>query len=335
MNPFLIVLVALGVPVSSLVSRVSPYIPWQLGQKRMWEAGSWKTSNKGGGWAIGEVGDRAAVWRRKGKRRKFGERNGKWDWEIGSTSTTVEQLGDGTGDNAFEELEGRHPHPCIFHNTLNRLTPYAICWEWQKQLLDQRASSPEDYMDPDVVLAVQHEPVFTLGTGSTAANLKFSPDDSPFELFRTERGGEVTYHGPGQIVLYPIVNLRRYRKDIHWYLRALEETVIRTLAKLGLQGERMKGMTGVWVQGHKVAAIGVRVKRWITMHGLAINVDPEMQDFQHIIPCGISDYPVGSLRNLCSPGTDIGMERVNSLLLKSFEEVFGVEFTILTDIDPL
>ncbi|CAM9929422.1 unnamed protein product, partial [Discosporangium mesarthrocarpum] len=185
-------------------------------------------------------------------------------------------------------------------------------------------SSPEENEEPDVVLVVQHDPTFTLGTGSTKDNLKFALEDAPFEVFRTERGGEVTYHGPGQIVLYPIINLRRYRKDIHWYLRALEETVLRTLGKLGLQAERVKGLTGVWVGGHKVAAVGVRVKRWVTMHGLALNVDPDLADFDHIVPCGISDHPVGSLRKLCCAGTDVSMNHVNSLLLESFEEVFGV-----------
>lgn len=182
------------------------------------------------------------------------------------------------------------------------------------------------------MLITQHNPVFTLGTGSTLGNLKFAPEDAPFEVVRTERGGEVTYHGPGQIVLYPILNLRRYRQDIHWYLRALEETVIRTLAKLGLRAERIEGLTGVWVEGRKVAAVGVRVKRWVTMHGLSLNVRPNLRHFEHIVPCGIGDRPVGSVEQLCQDGEDTSLERVGALLIESFEEVFGLEAIPIDDL---
>ncbi len=109
---------------------------------------------------------------------------------------------------------------------------------------------------------LQHPPTYTLGAGSTVDNLKFSQSDSPLPLFRVERGGEVTYHGPGQLVMYPILNLQRHQPDLHWYLRNLEEVVIRALEEVsGLRGERIPGLTGVWVDGHKVAAIGVRAKK--------------------------------------------------------------------------
>ncbi|CAM9373421.1 unnamed protein product [Pylaiella littoralis] len=234
-------------------------------------------------------------------------------------------------DDPFEELEGQRPrHLCVVHNNLSKgPTPYVDDWEWQQQTLARLAEHAHDVSsadaEPDRVLLTQHDAVLTLGTGSTLANLRFEPHDAPFgEVVRTERGGEVTYHGPGQIVMYPIMNLRRYRQDIHWYLRALEETVIRTLAKLGLKGERIKGLTGVWVEGRKVAAVGVRVRRWITMHGLSLNVRPNLDHFKHIVPCGIGDRPVGSLEHLCADGEDVSVERVGRLLLESFEEVFGV-----------
>ncbi|CBJ27443.1 lipoyltransferase [Ectocarpus siliculosus] len=234
-------------------------------------------------------------------------------------------------DDPFEELEGdRARHACVVHNTLAAgPTPYNDGWEWQKQNLARLAERPDDLSSPDAeldrVLLTQHNAVFTLGTGSSLDNLRFEPDEAPFgEVVRTERGGEVTYHGPGQIVMYPIVNLRRYRKDIHWYLRALEETVIRTLAKLGLKGERIEGLTGVWVEGRKVAAVGVRVKRWITMHGLSLNVRPKLEHFRDIVPWGIEERTVSSLEFLCAEGEDLSMDRVGRLLLESFEEVFGV-----------
>ncbi|CAM9306057.1 unnamed protein product [Chrysoparadoxa australica] len=171
------------------------------------------------------------------------------------------------------------------------------------------------------MMLVQHNPVFTLGTGSVLDNLKFPLEDPPFEVFRVERGGEVTYHGPGQIVMYPIIDLKRYRQDIHWYLRALEEVTIMTLARFGKKAERFKGLTGVWVDGRKVAAVGVKVKRWHTMHGVAINVTTDLADFQHIVPCGISDRAVGSVSDFCA---DVTMEQVRDALLNSFEHVFGV-----------
>ena len=114
-------------------------------------------------------------------------------------------------------------------------------------------------------------------------------------MHRVERGGEVTYHCPGQLVGYPILNLQRYRKDLHWYLRQLEEVLIRVLAVYGLQGSRIPAFTGVWLEGRKVAAIGIKVSRWITMHGFALNVCPDMTGFKRIVPVGIADKSVGSL----------------------------------------
>lgn len=125
--------------------------------------------------------------------------------------------------------------------------------------MDRACSS---WAESDSVFLLQHPPTYTLGAGSTVDNLKFSQSDSPLPLFRVERGGEVTYHGPGQLVMYPILNLQRHQPDLHWYLRNLEEVVIRALYEVsGLRGERIPGLTGVWVDGHKVAAIGVRAKK--------------------------------------------------------------------------
>ncbi|CAL8468759.1 g8299 [Coccomyxa elongata] len=150
-----------------------------------------------------------------------------------------------------------------------------------------------------LLLLVQHPPVYTLGSGSSLNHLGFDPASPPHPLFRTERGGEVTYHGPGQLVVYPIINLRRFQPDLHWYLRSLEEVIIRALAEVsGLTGERIPGLTGVWVHGQKVAAIGVRATKWVTYHGLAINIATDLAPFLHITPCGISDRPVTSVQRL-------------------------------------
>jgi lipoyl(octanoyl) transferase len=174
----------------------------------------------------------------------------------------------------------------------------------------------------DVLILLEHPPVYTLGQGSRLEFLKFIPEQSPYELHRIERGGEVTYHCPGQLVGYPILNLRYYQQDLHWYLRQLEEVVIRVLALYGLIGERISGLTGVWVAGYKVAAIGIKVSRWITMHGFALNVCPELKGFQQIVPCGIADKSVGSLEQFIA---DVNLETVRHQLMHCFAEVFQVQ----------
>lgn len=205
---------------------------------------------------------------------------------------------------------------CLFYAP--GLVPYDVAWQWQKALVEQRRQSPD--LD-DILLLVEHPPVYTLGQGSTTDFLKFDPTRSPIPLIRIERGGEVTHHCPGQIVGYPILNLRRHRPDLHWYLRQLEEVMIQAIAPLGLVGERIDGLTGVWVEGRKVAAIGIKVSRWITMHGFALNVCPDLSGFQQIVPCGIGDRPVGSLRDFLPQITpDIVMPH----LLQAFCQVFGV-----------
>ncbi|XTZ20703.1 MAG: lipoyl(octanoyl) transferase LipB, partial [cyanobacterium endosymbiont of Rhopalodia fuxianensis] len=133
---------------------------------------------------------------------------------------------------------------------------------------------------------------------------------------------EVTYHCPGQLVGYPILNLRHYQQDLHWYLRQLEEVIIKVLQEYGLKGERISGLTGVWVEGHKVAAIGIKVSRWITMHGFSLNVYPDLKGFKQIIPCGIEDKPLGSLEQLIP---DIKLSKIRQEVALAFAEVFQVD----------
>lgn len=204
------------------------------------------------------------------------------------------------------------------------ITPYVDAWSLQKAIVHQKKQG----LLKDVLLLLEHPPVYTLGQGSDEGFLKFDPQQAGYEVHRIERGGEVTYHCPGQLVGYPILDLKGYRQDLHWYLRQLEEVVIRTVAAFGLEGERIPGMTGVWVEGRKVAAIGIKVSRWITMHGFALNVCPDLSGFGRIVPCGIADKPVGSLAQWC-PG--ITIEAVRPALVDAFAAVFDVDLVLGTD----
>ncbi len=199
------------------------------------------------------------------------------------------------------------------------LVPYQTAWAWQRGLVAERRQQPNL---ADVLILLEHLPIYTLGQGASLDFLKFDPATSAHQLLRVERGGEITYHCPGQIVGYPILNLKHHRPDLHWYLRQLEEVLIRVLATYGLAGERIPDLTGVWVEGRKVAAIGIKVSRWITMHGFALNVCPDLSGFEQIVPCGIADKPVGSLAQFV-PNVDIAQVRLR--IAACFAEVFEVE----------
>ena len=202
---------------------------------------------------------------------------------------------------------------------IQAITPYSLAWAQQRSLVAARIADPDL---PDVLLLLEHPPVYTLGTGSDIKFIKFNLDKTDKEVYRIERGGEVTHHCPGQLVGYPILNLRYYQQDLHWYLRQLEEVILQTIAIYGLLGERIAGLTGVWVEGYKIAAIGIKVSRWITYHGFAINVCPDLSGFAEIIPCGIANKPVGSLRQFLP---NISLMQVQQDLSRVFTSVFGVE----------
>jgi len=175
----------------------------------------------------------------------------------------------------------------------------------------ERHAAVVDGTASEAVFFLEHAPVITLGRSSHEANIlrdRAALAESGIEVHETSRGGDVTYHGPGQLVAYPILNIRERGLSVKGYLRQLEEALIGLLATYGLQGERIPGMTGVWVEGAKVAAIGIGVRRWVTFHGTALNVDPDMAHFGLIVPCGIADKPVTSLRKLL--GTAPPMEDV-------------------------
>ena len=188
----------------------------------------------------------------------------------------------------------------------------------------ERQRAVEQGVAPNTLFLLEHTPVVTLGRAAHAENLLLSREEYArrgIEIVQTDRGGDVTYHGPGQLVAYPILNLNQWQCSVGWYLRSLEEVVIRVLAHYGLAGERVAGHTGVWVAGAKIAAIGVGIHHWVTCHGLALNVDPDMTHFQYIIPCGIIDKPVTSLRRILGPPTDF--TQAATYLEYEFRQVFA------------
>eukprot|EP00590_Aulacoseira_subarctica_P008698 CAMPEP_0172426680 /NCGR_PEP_ID=MMETSP1064-20121228/38638_1 /TAXON_ID=202472 /ORGANISM="Aulacoseira subarctica , Strain CCAP 1002/5" /LENGTH=242 /DNA_ID=CAMNT_0013170423 /DNA_START=270 /DNA_END=1001 /DNA_ORIENTATION=- len=177
----------------------------------------------------------------------------------------------------------------------------------------------------DSILILQHEPVYTLGTGSEEryilGDYKENNSLSNIQVVRVERGGEVTYHGPGQLVVYPILDLRGYKQDIHWYMRALEEAILMALQSVGVKGAaREEGVTGVWCRQKKIAALGVKARRWITMHGLAVNVDRRsLENFNRIVPCGL-DREVGCVNDFLEH--PITVEEFSIHMIRSLEYVF-------------
>jgi lipoyl(octanoyl) transferase len=227
--------------------------------------------------------------------------------------------------------------------------PYQAAWQWQKRLVAERkhwlergllqASKQglalgdkgtvelEAYLaaPQDVLVLLQHSPVYTLGQGADSRFVRFDLDHTDHEIYRIERGGEVTYHCPGQLVGYPILDLRHYQLDLHWYLRQLEAVIIETLACYGLRGDRVPGMTGVWVEDRKVAAIGIKVSRWITMHGFALNVCPDLSGFDNIVPCGLEGKAVGAIAQFLP---DISFTEVQQTLVTQFEAAFDLKLNL-------
>ena len=199
------------------------------------------------------------------------------------------------------------------------LVPFERAWSWQQQLQQRLLADPGG---PDALLLLEHQPCFTLGRGADARFLRFDPADPPAPLFRIDRGGEVTHHCPGQLVLYPVLNLQRHGADLHLYLRELEAAVLDLLAELGLCGERIEGLTGVWLEGRKVAAIGVGARRWISQHGLALNVDADLSGFAAVVPCGLVGRSVG---RLADSRPDLSAAALRTQLLQCFSRRFGLK----------
>ena len=202
------------------------------------------------------------------------------------------------------------------------VVPYAEALDLQKRLVEERRAGSI----PDQLLLLQHPPVITLGVKARndRSHVLATPADleeEGVEIFETGRGGDVTYHGPGQLVGYPILDLRPDRCDVHKYVRDLEEALIRTAAAFGVATDRIQGLTGVWAGKHKLAAIGVRISRWITSHGFAFNIGTNLSHFDLIVPCGIADKGVTSLEVLL--GRAVAIDEVEEAAIASFAAVFN------------
>lgn len=197
---------------------------------------------------------------------------------------------------------------------------YADALDWQERLMETR----QEEQIPDTLLLLEHPPTITFGSRHRPDHLRAAPEELERRgicLQATRRGGDVTFHGPGQIVGYPILDLNRRGRDLHRYVRQLEEVLIRTVGSFGIRGERIPGLTGVWAGDEKIAAIGVEVRKWVTRHGFALNVTTDLAYFDLIVPCGIADKSVTSMERLL--GKAPPREDVESALLQHFQEVFG------------
>jgi lipoyl(octanoyl) transferase len=178
---------------------------------------------------------------------------------------------------------------------------------------------------PDTLVLLEHPHVITLGRNASREHLLAAPErlaSLGIELFESDRGGDVTYHGPGQLVGYPILDLAQHRRDVAWYMRSLEEVLMRVAADFGVEAERIPGAPGVWVGNGKLAAMGVHLSRWVTSHGFALNVNTDLEYFRCIVPCGLADKGVTSLEKIL--GGRIDMQAVMDRVVERFDEVFGV-----------
>tara|TARA_B100000131_G_C18119537_1_gene612407 strand:- start:2752 stop:3402 length:651 start_codon:yes stop_codon:yes gene_type:complete len=193
--------------------------------------------------------------------------------------------------------------------------PYEEVWNFQKKMQAKRINNEID----DMLILVEHEPVYTLGKNAEINHLLQSRDKS-VEVFSIERGGDITFHGPGQLVGYPIINLSNYKKSINWYMRSLEQVTIEVLNEYGIIAKRVEGLTGVWVDDAKIASQGVRLTRWVTMHGFSLNVHTDLSYYDGIIPCGIFDKGVTSMEVLL--GKTEKMDVVKLMVINKFNKIF-------------
>jgi lipoyl(octanoyl) transferase len=205
------------------------------------------------------------------------------------------------------------------------LTDYGEALELQRSLARARVAGQ---LDDDWLLLLEHPRVITLGRGASETHVLASAEllaSRGVQLHEIERGGDVTYHGPGQLVGYPIIDLTRHRQDLHWYLRQLEEVLMRVLRGYGIEGRRVPGYTGAWVEDRKIASIGVHVTRWVTFHGFALNVSTDLMDFDLIVPCGIEAVKMTSLESETGQGQTVA--QVSDEAARCFGDVFDLVMT--------
>ena len=210
---------------------------------------------------------------------------------------------------------------------------YKEVWDYQEKLLHENVEHKRNgEYTTNYLLFTEHAPVYTLGKNGNTMHVLVSEQQRKqkgIEYFHINRGGDITFHGPGQLVGYPIFDLDQFKTDLGWYLRSLEEVIILTMAEYDLQGDRSKGETGVWIESsikgreRKICAMGIRCSRWITMHGFAFNVNTDLSYFNYIVPCGIANKKVTSLEK--ELGHSVPMNEVKEKIKKNFERVFEVE----------
>jgi len=210
---------------------------------------------------------------------------------------------------------------------------YKEVWDYQEKLLHENVEHKRNgEYTTNYLLFTEHAPVYTLGKNGNTMHVLVSEKQRKqkgIEYFHINSGGDITFHGPGQLVGYPIFDLDQFKTDLGWYLRSLEEVIILTMAEYGLQGDRSKGETGVWIESsikgreRKICAMGIRCSRWITMHGFAFNVNTDLSYFNYIVPCGIANKKVTSLEK--ELGHSVPMNEVKEKIKKNFERVFEVE----------
>jgi len=201
---------------------------------------------------------------------------------------------------------------------------YLPAWEVQRQIQAEVQSGARD----DTLVFVEHPSVLTLGANFHEQNLLLTREQYEargIEVHRTDRGGDVTFHGPNQLVIYPIFDIRRHGKDLHRWLRDLEETIIQVCSSYGLAGQRSSVNTGVWIRGKKVAAIGIKVSRWVSIHGIALNCNNDLSPFDLIVPCGIQTHGVTSLS--VEAGGNVTIDDAKPRVVAAFESVFGLSIT--------
>jgi lipoate-protein ligase B len=203
------------------------------------------------------------------------------------------------------------------------LVPYAQALELQREVAKQRVAGT---LAQDVLLLLEHPPVVTMGRSAKESHLLASAEllaARGVERFEVERGGDVTFHGPGQLVGYPIIDLKRHKRDLHWYLRQVEEALIRGLAMVGIAAERNAGYSGVWTKGRKIASIGVHARDWVTWHGFALNVSTDLSYFDLMVPCGIQAVTMTSVEREISDG--VTMNYVTDCVVAGFADVFHLD----------
>lgn len=228
---------------------------------------------------------------------------------------------------------GRAPYRPVWD--LQTAIQQRLVKEKKQRRKEQKLYKPGEESN-DVLLFVEHPHVYTLGKSGDKNNLlkgMAELADIDAQFIEIDRGGDITYHGPGQIVGYPILDLDRHFTDIHKYLRYLEEIIIRTCAEYGIEAGRIEGLTGVWVGDKKICAMGIRCSRWVTMHGFAFNINADLDYFDNIIPCGITDKEVTSLQDLL--GRTVDEDEVKEHLVNHFQEVFNVEITKVDSLPEL